>query len=66
VTPGYTQPLYILAFDHRTSFQVKLFGVEGTPTPDELERIHEAKVAGRDRTCVASATAPAARAPRQP
>ena len=36
MTPGYDRPLYILAFDHRTSFQTKLFGIEGTPTPDEL------------------------------
>ena len=28
--------------------------------------LYEAKVAGRDRTCLASATTPAARAPRQP
>jgi 6-phosphofructokinase/myo-inositol catabolism protein IolC len=43
VTPGYDRPLYILAFDHRTSFQTKLFGIEGEPTPDERERLREAK-----------------------
>jgi myo-inositol catabolism protein IolC len=43
VTPGYDQPLYILAFDHRTSFQTKLFGIAGTPTREERERIREAK-----------------------
>ena len=31
MTPGYDQPLYILAFDHRTSFTTKLFGIQGTP-----------------------------------
>ena len=31
MTPGYDKPLYILAFDHRTSFERKLFGIEGTP-----------------------------------
>jgi myo-inositol catabolism protein IolC len=43
VTSGYDQPLYILAFDHRTSFQTKLFGIAGTPTREERERIREAK-----------------------
>src|SRR3954463_5732002 len=43
VTPGYDQPLYILAFDHRTSFTTKLFGIQGTPTPAERERVQEAK-----------------------
>ena len=32
VTLGYTDPLYILAFDHRGSFQKKMFGIEGDPT----------------------------------
>ncbi len=58
MTPGYTQPLYILAFDHRTSFQVKLFGVEGTPTPAELERIHEAKRIILDGLLAAAEAAP--------
>ena len=35
MSPGYDRPLYILAFDHRTSFQTKLFGIEGTPTPED-------------------------------
>jgi myo-inositol catabolism protein IolC len=43
MTPGHDKPLYILAFDHRTSFQKKLFGIEGAPTPEERERIREAK-----------------------
>ena len=35
MTLGYDGKLYILAFDHRGSFQKKFFGVEGTPTPEE-------------------------------
>ena len=29
---GYDGKLYILAFDHRGSFQKKMFGIEGDPT----------------------------------
>jgi myo-inositol catabolism protein IolC len=43
VTLGYTEPLRILAFDHRGSFQTKLLGIPGTPTPAEVERIEAAK-----------------------
>jgi myo-inositol catabolism protein IolC len=43
VTLGYQKPLYMLAFDHRGSFQSKLFGIEGTPTPEEHDRIADAK-----------------------
>jgi myo-inositol catabolism protein IolC len=35
--------LFILAFDHRGSFQKKMFGIEGDPTPEETERIADAK-----------------------
>ena len=28
---GYDGKLYILAFDHRGSFQKKMFGIEGAP-----------------------------------
>ena len=31
---GYDGKLYILAFDHRGSFQKKMFGIEGDPTPE--------------------------------
>jgi myo-inositol catabolism protein IolC len=41
--PGYDRPLYILAFDHRTSFERKLFGIEGTPSADDRRRLAEAK-----------------------
>ena len=58
MTPGYDQPLYILAFDHRTSFQTKLFGIAGTPTPDERERIREAKRIILDGLLAAAAAAP--------
>jgi myo-inositol catabolism protein IolC len=40
---GYTNPLYVLAFDHRGSFQKKLMGIAGDPTPEEAGRISEAK-----------------------
>ena len=40
---GYDQPLYILAFDHRGSFQKKMLGIEGAPTPEDRERISDAK-----------------------
>jgi myo-inositol catabolism protein IolC len=40
---GYDGKLYILAFDHRGSFQKKMFGIEGEPTPEETERIADAK-----------------------
>ncbi len=30
---GYGGKPYILAFDHRGSFQKKMFGIEGEPTP---------------------------------
>src|SRR5215471_11957729 len=37
------QPIYLLAFDHRGSFQKKLLGIPGAPTPDEFARISQAK-----------------------
>ena len=40
---GYDGKLYILAFDHRGSFQKKWFGIEGDPTPEEIDRISDAK-----------------------
>ena len=40
---GYDGKLYILAFDHRGSFQKKMFGIEGDPTAEEVERISDAK-----------------------
>src|SRR4051794_7138833 len=40
---GYDGKLYILAFDHRGSFQKKMFGIEGDPSPEETEQISDAK-----------------------
>jgi len=40
---GYDGMLYILAFDHRGSFQKKMFGIEGDPTPEETDKIADAK-----------------------
>jgi len=40
---GYDKPLYVLAFDHRGSFQKKMLGIAGSPTPEETERISDAK-----------------------
>ena len=43
MTLGYTDQLLILACDHRGSFQKKLLGIEGTPSPEEEARIRDAK-----------------------
>ena len=40
---GYDGKLYILAFDHRGSFQKKMFGIAGDPTTEESETIADAK-----------------------
>ncbi len=40
---GYDGKLYILAFDHRGSFQKKMFGIEGDPTPEQTEKIADGK-----------------------
>ncbi len=40
---GYEGDLYILAFDHRGSFQKKMFGIQGDPTPEETNTIIDAK-----------------------
>ncbi len=40
---GYDGKLYILAFDHRGSFQKKMFGIPGDPTPEETATIADAK-----------------------
>ena len=32
---GYGKSLYILAFDHRGSFQKRMFGIEGDRTPEQ-------------------------------
>ena len=40
---GFNKPLYILPFDHRGSFQTKMFGWKGTLTPDQTAQIAAAK-----------------------
>jgi myo-inositol catabolism protein IolC len=40
---GFNKPLYILPFDHRGSFQTKMFGWSGTLTPDQTAQIAAAK-----------------------
>jgi myo-inositol catabolism protein IolC len=40
---GYDQKLYILAFDHRGSFQKKFFGIEGEPDSEQTAMIADAK-----------------------
>jgi myo-inositol catabolism protein IolC len=40
---GYDEKLYILAFDHRGSFQKKFFGIEGEPDPEQTAMIADAK-----------------------
>jgi myo-inositol catabolism protein IolC len=42
-TIGFDQPLYILPFDHRGSFQTKMFGWKGELTPDQTAQIAAAK-----------------------
>jgi myo-inositol catabolism protein IolC len=43
MTLGYDKALYVLAFDHRGSFQKKFFGVTGAPNAEESTRIADAK-----------------------
>jgi myo-inositol catabolism protein IolC len=40
---GYDQTLYILAFDHRGSFQKKFFGIDGEPDAEQTAIIADAK-----------------------
>ncbi len=42
-TIGFDQPLYILPFDHRGSFQTKMFGWTGALTPEQTAQIAAAK-----------------------
>jgi myo-inositol catabolism protein IolC len=43
MTLGYDQKLYVLAFDHRGSFQRKFFGIEGEPDSEQTAIIADAK-----------------------
>ena len=40
---GYDGKLFILAFDHRGSFQKKMFGIEGDPDEEQTKTISDAK-----------------------
>src|SRR4051812_8160707 len=40
---GYDGKLFILAFDHRGSFQKKMFGIEGDPSEEQTQTITDAK-----------------------
>src|SRR5438128_2830830 len=40
---GYEGSLYLLAFDHRGSFQKAFFGIVGEPNPEEAAKIVDAK-----------------------
>lgn len=40
---GYDDRLYILAFDHRGSFQKKMFGIQGDPSAEDTATITDAK-----------------------
>jgi 5-dehydro-2-deoxygluconokinase len=43
MTVGFDKPLYILPFDHRGSFQEKMFGWKGTLTAEQTAQIASAK-----------------------
>ncbi|HEV3208991.1 MAG TPA: DUF2090 domain-containing protein [Chthoniobacterales bacterium] len=43
MTIGYNKPLYILPFDHRSSFEKGLFGWKGPLTEEQTERIAQSK-----------------------
>src|SRR5262245_38588540 len=43
MTPGFDQPLYVLPFDHRGSFQTKMFGWKGTLSSEQTAQIAAAK-----------------------
>jgi myo-inositol catabolism protein IolC len=43
MNPGYDGKLFILAFDHRGSFQKKWFGLEGEPSEEDTRKISDAK-----------------------
>ena len=40
---GFNQPLYILPFDHRGSFETKMFGWQGTLSPSQTAEIAATK-----------------------
>jgi myo-inositol catabolism protein IolC len=44
MTIGFDRPLYILPFDHRGSFQTKMFGWKGMLTPEQTSEIAATKL----------------------
>ena len=38
-TVGFDQPLYVLPFDHRGSFQTKMFGWKGKLSPEQTSQV---------------------------
>jgi 5-dehydro-2-deoxygluconokinase len=56
MTIGYDQPLYVLPFDHRGTFQKNMFGWTGTLTEDQTAEIAAAKAVIYDafRSAIAS------------
>jgi myo-inositol catabolism protein IolC len=43
MTLGYDRDVYMLAFDHRGSFQKQLLGITGVPTREEAARVSDTK-----------------------
>ena len=43
MTHGFDQPLYVLPFDHRGSFETGMFGWKGPLTAEQTAQIAEAK-----------------------
>src|ERR1700722_15055216 len=43
MTPGFDQPLYVLPFDHRGTFQEKMFGWKGKLSDEQTAEIAKAK-----------------------
>lgn len=54
---GFEGRLYLLAFDHRESFQEGLFGIHGTPSADQAARIRHSKEIALEGLRQATATA---------
>jgi len=43
VPVGFDRPLYVLPFDHRSSFELELFGWKGALTPEQTAEVAETK-----------------------
>jgi 5-dehydro-2-deoxygluconokinase len=43
MSTGFDKPLYVLPFDHRGSFQAKMFGWKGNLTPDQTAEVASTK-----------------------